>query len=597
MGAVVTKAMSEGWTRRGRRFLVVGTLSSASWLGLAGPAEATSLPRGFREQVAVSAVPGASAIAWDPSGRLWIAGKGGQVWVVRGSSTKKLAALPVSTDGERGIAGIAIDPDYATNGEVWIYYTAAAPVPHNRVSRFRDAGTRLVDETVVVESPPVKSAVHNGGGLRFAPDKTLFVSIGDDDQRSLTPQDPHDLRGKLLHLNRDGSPAAGNPHADGRDGHPLVWALGFRNPFRFSVQPGSGALFIGDVGGDAWEELDLGIAGGNFGWDRAEGPEPPGLAGYVYPVYAYHHDSPQGNAIIAGDFVPRGNFPSDYEGNYFFADYAASRLYRMVLDSSNRPTSTQIWATELGLPVHVEFGPDGALYYVDFGAGQVRRIVYVGGEQIQPVAVTTVTPDNGPSPLTVEFDASGSYDPEGGALGWAWDFGDGSGSREPKTSHTYPTGVFAAGLTVSAGSGAVSTLGPIPIVSGNRRPTAQIQAPADQAPYAPNQTVSFAGAATDPEDGRLSCDRFEWRVVLHHIPPGGGSGHTHPYLGPIDGVCSGDFAAASHEDDNVYYEIFLTVRDSGSPVGPAGLLSATQSVVIRPSRPALADRQSASQRP
>ena len=553
--------------------------------GGAGWAAATTLPAGYVESSVVSGVGGVTAIAWSPTGDLWITGKNGEVWVQRGGSLSQITSLPVSTDGERGIGNLAIDPDYATNRLVWIYYTAAAPAPHNRLSRFTDAGSQLLDEDVVMEGPALKNIIHNGGGLAFGLDGTIYLSIGDDDQRSVTAQDPHDRRGKVLHLNRDGSPAVFNPYLDGSAGDPLVWALGFRNPFRLGVQAGSGTVFIGDVGADKFEELDLWLGGGNYGWDHIEGPQPPGLTGYVYPVYSYAHDSTVGNAIIAGGFVPAGNFPPDHVGNYFFADEAAGRIYRMQLDTSNQPTQTDIWATDVLTPTYLAFGPDGALYYTSFSGAEVRRISYTGSLVPQPQAVATATPDNGKSPLTVHFDASGSSDPAGTGLLYAWDFGDGSGSTSAQTSHSYPSGAYAAGLTVTSGAGLSASAPPIPIVSGNVKPLALIEAPANESHYVPNTTVAFSGLGYDGEDKWEDCSHFEWRVLLHHVPPGGTVGHIHPWLGPLAGVCKGSFEAASHEDDNVYYEIILNVTDSGKPLGDSGKLTGTRSIVIRPNHP------------
>jgi len=153
-----------------------------------------------------------------------------------------------------------------------------------------------------------------------------------------------------------------------------VWARGFRNPWRFSLQPGTGALFIADVGEDSWEELNLGVEGGHFGWPFVEGPEPPGQAGYVYPIFSYPHDPERVNSITGGDHAKPGDLAPEYEGNYFFGDWGTGDLFRMELDGANRPVLTELWGRELVSPVDIQFGPDGALYYVAFVRGELRRI-------------------------------------------------------------------------------------------------------------------------------------------------------------------------------------------------------------------------------
>lgn len=558
---------------RASLLLVVGFL-------IATGATAADLPPGFSGTLLSNDLFRPTAMDFGPNGEIWITGKHGQLWIYRGGSLIRAGRISVDLEGERGIGGIALDPDYATNGHVWLYYTVPAPRPHNRLSRFKNAGDRLADETVMVDGPPLQSPYHNGGCIRFAPDKTLFLTLGDDEQESVA-QDTHDLRGKVLHLDRNGRPAPDNPFLDGIGGDPRVWAYGFRNPWRFSVQPGTGNLFIGDVGGDFWEEIDLGVRGGNFGWPLIEGPQPPGQPGYIYPLYSYPHDPLLGSAVIGGDHARAGSFAPEYEGNYFFADHTSGRLFRMRLDANNTPLSTEAWATGLNLPTEVRFGPDGSLYYLAFNAGEIWRIAYVGGSNRQPTATGTVTPDNGGAPLTVTFDASASRDADGDALSYRWSFGDGQASAQPQVSHTYPPGSYTATLSVMDGVGS-STAPPFRIVSGNRRPTVQITSPPNESPYHPGQTIVFSGVANDPEEGALGCERFAWKVIVHHLE------HTHPFLGPTQGACQGTFVVPAEvsghrtTDKDIHLEIDLSVDDTGAPLGASGILAGTAAILIRP---------------
>src|SRR5262245_44182773 len=140
---------------------------------------ASELPPGFQETPYVTDLAEPTGMAWGPSGELWIIGKRGHVWVVRSGSRSLVAELPVESHGEQGIEGIAVDPDYATNQFVWIYYTRSQPTPaRNVLSRFRNVGDQLVEEQVILNGPQITDEVHNGGCLRFAADKSLFVSVG-----------------------------------------------------------------------------------------------------------------------------------------------------------------------------------------------------------------------------------------------------------------------------------------------------------------------------------------------------------------------------------------------------------------------------------
>lgn len=544
-------------------------------LGMTAPSSATNLPAGFVEELILDNLPGPMTMAWGPNGELWLGGQQGHIWVLRGNDLVQVAQLATSDFGERGVHGIAVDPDYDANRHVWIYYSTDGPPFRNRLARFQNVGDQLVDETLILETPELVEDVHNGGCIRFAPDETIFLTTGDDNQRSV-PQDPHDIRGKILHINRDGSPAEGNPYLDG-GGDPRVWAIGFRNPWRFSLQPESDNLFIGDVGASRYEELNIGVPGGNFGWREVEGPEPPGILGMVYPIYAYPHTSELGHAIIAGEHASTLNFPPEYEGDFFFGDAVTKEISRMVLDELNQPISVGVFASDTPEgPVDIRFGPDGALYYLSFNGGKLSRIAFAGGSNRQPVAMATATPDNGASPLTVTLDASSSFDPDGNPLAFAWDFGDGTMGSGPVATKQYAPGSYSASLTVTDSEGGESIVRGIRVVSGNTRPHAIVTFPPHGQRYSEGELIHFAGTALDPEEGLLPCRQFVWSVIFHH------KGHTHPFLGPLQGSCSGVFVVNSHGEEQTFYEISLTVQDEGMPLGDEGQLTGTQSISLFP---------------
>ena len=544
-------------------------------LGMTPPSSATNLPPGFVEELLVDGLRRPMSMAWGPGGELWLGGQQGHVWVLRGDELVEVARLAVSNNGERGVLGIAVDPDYEQNRHVWIYYSIDGPPFRNRLVRFRNVGDQLVDETLILETPDLFGDVHNGGCIRFGPNDTIFLSTGDDLQPGNTSQNPNDIRGKILHINRDGSPAEGNPYLNG-GGDPRVWAIGFRNPWRFSLQPESDNLFIGDVGDNSYEELDIGVPGGNFGWDRVEGPEPAGVSGMSYPIYFYPHTSEIGHAIIAGEHASARNFPPEYTGEFFFADAVTKEIFRMVLDESNQPISVDVFASDTRAgPVDIRFGPDGALYYIGFYEGQIFRISFTGGSNRQPVATATTTPDSGESPLTVTFDASASFDPDGSPLTFAWDFGDGTRDNGPVVTNQYPAGSYEASLTVTDSEGGESIVRGIRIVSGNTRPTLILNFPPDRQLYSEGELIEFNGTAFDREEGFVPCRQFVWTVLFHH------KGHTHPFLGPIQG-CSGIFVIDSHGVEQTFYQISLTVQDEGMPLGDEGKLTSTRSIALFP---------------
>ncbi|MCP3978829.1 MAG: hypothetical protein GY716_05795 [bacterium] len=542
-----------------------------------GPAVAATLPAGFDETSVVS-LQGLHQFAWAPDGDLFIATKNGDVRRFSGGSLTSVLNITVSNVSERGLNGMVADPDYLTNKHVWIYYTA--PDETNQVWRYTFNGTTLGSGVPMLVGPLTSSPGHVAGCLRFGVDGTLFIAMGDDHQGSITAQDPFDMRGKILHMNRDGSPAADNPYLDGSAGNPYVWALGFRNPYRFSIQPGSGNVFIGDVGNAAWEEISLGIPGGNYGWAEVEGPNPQGEAGFVYPLYEYNHNQ-QGAAVIAGDFADVGDFSPQYEGDYFFGDFSKGEIYRMELDGSNNPVSVEVFASDVFQLVDLVFGPDSSLYYVERGVGsfpgQLKKVSYVGGDNSQPVAVALATPDSGAAPLLVQLDGTASFDPDEDPLGYLWDMGDLGTSTQSSLVRSFELGVHHVELTVDDGAGG-EDLEQVRIVSGNTAPLASVSTPADESLYVGGQTISYSGQGLDLEDGVLPCSALTWQVLFHH------GAHSYPYVGPIQGNCGGtfDIEVYTEPSTNVYYEVRLSAADSGSPLGSEAVLTDMISIEIRP---------------
>jgi glucose/arabinose dehydrogenase len=324
----------------------------------------TILPAGFGERQYATGLtdPTAMAFAPDPcpaSGtpvhRLFVCEKGGTVRVFRNGVLQANPFLTVAADtrGERGLDGICFDPNFAANGYVYVYYTVLQSDPtlptHNRLSRFTaDSANPDValagSETPIMEMDNLAatSYIHNGGGLHFGPDGKLYISVGENGQGTPS-QSLNSVLGKILRINPiPENPDGTNPDSTFPTDNPFystttgknraIYVLGLRNPFTFNFQPGSGRMFIDDVGAYTWEEINEGGSGRNYGWPTYEGPVTPPPAGFTNPIYAYQHfvGSPTGCAITGGAFYnppalcsgdPPYGFPSSYVGQYFFLDF------------------------------------------------------------------------------------------------------------------------------------------------------------------------------------------------------------------------------------------------------------------------------------
>ena len=495
------------------RLIVVLIVAVALSVPLAATASA---PSGFTDSL-VASVAAPTAMAFTPDGRLLVTSQSGALQVVQDGTLLAAPALnlgpTICSTSERGLLGVATDPAFATNHFIYLYYTAATATGCvNRLSRFVLSDANIVDptsEVFLLDNIPSTNGNHNGGDVQFGRDGYLYVTVGDGGcdydgdsgcgAANAAARDLNVLLGKVLRITSDGGIPPDNPfvgtdsarcNLTGRTDPGKIcqetFAWGLRNPFRIAFDPNSSGtrFYINDVGQDTWEEIDAAQAGADYGWNVREGfcatgsttdcgPPPTGMTN---PIFAYPHANGC-NSITAGAFVPNGVWPAAYDGSYLFADYLCGTIFQLVPASGGGFTATD-FATGLGVggPITMMFGPAGqaqALYYTTYAnGGQVRRIEFIQQQNQAPTAAVTADVTSGPAPLTVNFDASGSSDPDqGDTLTYIWDFGDVTGSTETANAtvnHVYSTpGPFTATLTVRDNHGATSAPATIQIQVGN----------------------------------------------------------------------------------------------------------------------------------
>ena len=404
------------------------------------------------------------------------------------------------------------------------------------------------------------------------------------------PQVTYD--GTILRIDKaTGAAIAGNPAGvDTR-----IIAQGVRNPFRIAVRPGTSEVWVGDVGWGAWEEVnrivDPGGTRENFGWPCYEGnntasaAQPQydalnlnlcenlytaGPSAVIAPFYARPHEAADthpgcpgtGGAVSGLAFYQGGDYPAQYDGALFIADYSIGCIRVMFPDGSGLPNKATI-SSLVGdaAPVDLQIGPEGDLYYADIASGQIVRVVY---NNAGPTAVVAATPTTGGVPLQVQFDGTGSTDPEGDTITYAWDL-DGDGQYDDSTVaqpiHTYTNaGQVTVGLKVSDPFTNFDTDTIVVNPVSNQEPTANITTPSSALTWTVGNTINFAGNASDPEDGPLPASALTWQIVMNHCEDGG-TCHEH-VIQTITGATSGSFTAPDHP-----YPSFLTIRLTATDSG------------------------------
>jgi glucose/arabinose dehydrogenase len=551
---------------RARIFAVVLLLLAAvlvpGWTAPAGAA--LTLPAGFRLINYPTGLGTFSLTNFDftEDGGLISIGKAGQVdFTPPGSPPYELTRLPnIRTASDNGLTGLSLSNDYAVSGRVFLLYPeldgdgtgnghailsewlASPPqLPRNfTLNRVIIDGSR----TAPVWTQNSKS--HPVGTVLQASDGSIYVGNGDEASysfvdpnalRALNLDDPH---GKILRILPDGRGHPDNPFYD--PAAPSSWrsrvfAYGFRNPYRFTLDPRSGALYVGDVGWKTYEEINVVRPGKSYGWPCYEGSgRQPGYAELTQckslyaqpsqpapPLWSYIHGG-QGASVIGGIFYQGTAYPLAYRGAFFFGDYTRQQVWTMQTDSAGnmvRPPEAAGFGTEVGGPVAFRAGPNGDIAYADISSGMVRRLVYAPGNR-PPTAVmsSTVEPDT----RTVSFSSADSYDLDGDALRFSWEFGDGLTSSAASPVHTYASGgTFTVRLTVTDSVGASDSV-TATVVPDNHSPTLVLDAP-DKL-YSVGEPVHLTAAAADAEEGNLSA-QVTWQLSLLHCPYAG-SCHIHP---------------------------------------------------------------------
>ncbi len=361
-------------------------------------AHAATVPPGFTDSVVAAGLNNPTAMAIAPDGRIFVCEQGGTLRVIKNGALLAPPFLTVTVDssGERGLLGVAFDPNFVSNQLVYIYYTATTPAVHNRISRFTAAGDVAMagSEVTVMDMPNLSAATnHNGGALHFGPDGNLYVAIGDN-ANGANAQTLTTRLGKMLRMTSSGGVPPGNPFVNQTSGqNQTIWALGLRNPFTFSFQNGTGRMFINDVGQSTWEEINDGIAGSNYGWPTCEGFCNPFNPNFRDPIFAYPNDGST-CAITGGAFYNPQivQFPAQYIGNYFFADFCGGWIRRLDPSMGNAVSD---FATGISLPVDLQVSADGFLYYLARGSGSVNRIGFTTTGDNIPPTVSITSPANG----------------------------------------------------------------------------------------------------------------------------------------------------------------------------------------------------------
>jgi len=459
------------------------------------------LPNGFTE-TQITGLSNPTAIALHPDARIFVCQQTGELRVIKNGIVlpTPFMTLTVNSSGERGLLGVAFDPDYGTNRFVYVYYTATTPTIHNRVSRFTaNASNQDVavvgSEVVILDLETLGATNHNGGAIHFGPDGKLYIAVGEN----AVPANAQSLAnrlGKILRINSNGTippdnptsfpNIAGSPAGNNR----AIWAVGLRNPFTFSFQPGTGRLHINDVGQGTWEEVNVGTAGANYGWPTCEGA--CATAGMKNPLYQYSSAPSSPCAITGGAFYnpTTPTFPAQFIGKYFFADFCAGWIKTLDPLSPPATESAVDFATGINFPVDIQVANDGSLYYLARGISSVFRVQFGG---------PTLTIND----LTITEGAGGTS------------VANFTLSLSAASANTVTVNYATADNTAVAGSDYAATSGTVTFTPGQQSRTVSVSINGDTT-FEPNET--FFVNLTSPTNATISDSQGVGTIVDDDAP-------------------------------------------------------------------------------
>ena len=494
--AAVADTATVTGTESGLAFTGSGTTSTTIAPSLPAGFSQTKLAGGLKKPILIAFVPGSSDI--------WIGEQGGTIVDYRGGA---ISATPVVTlpntfsQGECGLLGLAFDPNYATNGNVYISYVIATTnssgtaVQYSRLSRFTASGGIInpATEKVYYQGNQVQNLHHAGNDLEVGPDGKLWWNTGDNVPAISNGEALNNMYGKTLRFNLDGTVPADNPFVKVSSAVPYIYAYGLRNPFRATFLP-TGQQMVENTGSSYWEDLDTIQPGGNYGWPYYEGN--CGSCGYLNPAFEYGHYAVDGAASAIAAYSG-STFPAAYDNVVFFGDYNRHDIEAVTFDPTyTAALSDTVFDTNAGTIADLIEGPDGNLYFVSIFEGTFSEITAPG-----------------------PFNASSS----------------------PSVTKVGPA---VPGQTVTSTP-----------VAGNA-PAASITAPAT---YNAGQTISFSGTATDPVDGTLPAYDYSWKVDFvknGYVQPSYYAQIPGPFYGPVSGRTGDSITIPSDvsQTPNSYYQ-------------------------------------------
>ena len=548
--------------------LLVSLVLLSSGAGPVQTAQAAAPPPflapGFTQTQLAGGLKNPVVIAFAPNGDIWIGEKGGAIKVFHNGAVQPnpVVTLTVDSVSELGLLGLAFDPNFSSNGFIYVSYVTANAF--SRVSRFTvvNGTASLASEKLLIQGTQKQAQFGPGNGLKVGPDGKLWWTVGDNPPAFSNAHTLTNIYGKVLRFNLDGTVPADNPFIRVPNAVPTIYAYGLRNPFRFTFLP-NGKMMTTDTGSSYWEELNTVQAGGNYGWDFYEGN--CFSCGSINPVYAYGH-LPADGAISALAAYSGSTFPSQYNNVVFFGDYNRRDIEAVTFDPTYQTAiSDNIFSNQAGTIADLEQGPDGSLYFVSIFEGKFSKIAPTG--PFPPTAAASESPNAGLAPFTTQFSSAGSSDPFGKPLTYSWNFGDSSPiNTSANPSHTYQSnGTYTATLTVSNGTqtGTATTM----VVVGRTPPSASITSPVVNATYNGGNTISFNGSANDAVDGTLPASAYTWKADFYtngvarpsffHENPG-------PFFGPVSGVTGGTFQIPTDLSNaaGTFYRITMSVVNS-----------------------------------